>query len=196
MSVTRGTVRYHVPRERSPVPAVVVGVLAVVTLVSAQLAVAGDGSGTAAAGTQVQTAAPASDVTPPQSTAPQSTAPQSTAAQSAPREDDGLPPEVEMTFDVGSDAPSGDADALLRRVVQALLDDPTTRVRVVGHAEASNDPVLEEQLSLRRAETVLALLTARGVPPARAEVLGAGATEAGRSLSGTDRRVTVEVIRS
>jgi outer membrane protein OmpA-like peptidoglycan-associated protein len=76
-----------------------------------------------------------------------------------------------------------------------LLADPTTRVRVVGHAEPSNDPVLEEQLSLRRAETVLRLLVDRGIPAARADVEGAGAAETGRSLSGTDRRATIEVVR-
>ncbi len=95
---------------------------------------------------------------------------------------------------MGEDVPSGDADALLGPLVAALLADPTTRVRVVGHAEDSNDPVLEEQLSSRRAQTVLDLLTARGLPPGRADVLAVGAAEAGRSRSGTDRRVTVEVV--
>ena len=79
-------------------------------------------------------------------------------------------------------------------MVEALLADPATRVRVTGHAEDSNDPVLEEQLSLRRAETVLDLLADRGIPAARGEVVGAGATQAGGSVSGTDRRVTVEVV--
>ncbi len=112
-----------------------------------------------------------------------------------PSVEDALPRPVEVTFAAGSDTPTGDTDALLGPVVQALLADPGTRVRVVGHAAASNDPVLEEQLSRSRAETVADLLADRGVPAGRADVSGAGAAEAGASMSGTDRRVTVEVVR-
>jgi len=187
----RGAVRYHVPRERSPVPALLVGALVVLTLVSAQLSLVGESTGTAsggtAAGVEVDVHEPADNDGGARGAGPG-------GASTAPA-DAGLPQPVEVTFDVGSDEPAGDADALLGPVVEALLADPTTRVRVVGHAEQSRDPVLEEQLSLRRAETVLGLLVARGMPRGRADVLAAGATEVGRSVSGTDRRVTVQVVR-
>ncbi|MFC3687237.1 OmpA family protein [Aquipuribacter hungaricus] len=231
MPADGGGARYHEPRDRSPVPAVLVGALVVVTLVSAQVSVAGGGgtAGTVAAGqeqaetqqtgqaqpdqgqpapdqtgleqtdqaepTQEETgeAGPSGEQTGPAS--PGATDDATDEATDAATEDTtGLPRPVEVTFEVGSDEPAGDAEALLRPLVEALLDDPSARVRVVGHASPSNDPVLEEQLSLRRAETVLDVLADEGLPAGRADVVAAGSTQAGRSVSGTDRRVTVEVV--
>ena len=185
MRKSRGDVRYHVPRERSPVPALLVGVLVVTTLVAAQVWLVADPGGigrgeVGPAGTAVAARAASVDGV--------------SATPDGPDLSSGLPVAVELTFDVGSDAPAGDADAVLGPVLDALRVDPSRRVRVVGHAERSNDAVLEEQLSLRRAETVVGLLVARGVPRERADVNAAGATQVGRSLSGTDRRVTVEVV--
>jgi len=156
----------------------------VLTLVSAQLALVGDPDGTAPRG-GAAAGGPAAGRPVADPSAPEDE-PSSSAA--------GLPLTVEVTFGVGSDAPAGDADAVLGPVVEALRAEPARRVRVVGHAESSNDPVLEEQLSLRRAETVVGLLVTRGIPRDRADVNAAGATQAGRSVSGTDRRVTVEVV--
>lgn len=196
MRLPRGPVRYHAPRERSPVPALVVGAAVVVTLVSAQLAIAAEPAGSspavgAAAATQV---AESPDGAPTATEASPSTDPPSTAPAETAVDGDDSPPQVELSFAVGADAPSGDAGALLGPVIEALLADPATRVRVVGHAAPSNDPVLEEQLSLSRAETVLDLLQERGIAADRADVVGAGAAEAGQSSSGIDRRVTVEVV--
>lgn len=196
----RTAVRYHVPRDRSPVPPLVVGALVVTTLVGAQLSLAAEPprpapTSSAAAVASGPTTEPGPAPGPEVSGSPTAAeAGSGDASASTAGEAGGLPDPVEVTFDVGADAPSRDAEALLAPVVEALLADPTTRVRLVGHAEPSNDPVLEEQLSLSRAQAVLELLAGRGVPPDRADLVGVGATETGRSPSGTDRRVTVRVV--
>lgn len=190
MRLPRGDVRYHVPRDRSPVPAVLLGALVVLTLVPAQLSIAGQ-TARPAPSAAVGAAQPADPADGPRTTGPGPSAGTGAPATDRPA---GPPAQVEVAFAVGEDSPSGDTDALLGPVVRAVLADPTTRVRVVGHAEDSDDPVLEEQLSLRRAQTVLGLLVERGMPPGRADVFGAGAAEAGRAPTGTDRRVSVEVL--
>lgn len=192
----RDSVRYHDPRERSPVPAVLVAVLVLVTTVSAQLSLAGGWGWTAPLSTA---AADPGDgfATPDGDRAGQPSQDEAPPGGGAGEVGSAVPDprlQVELTFDTGSDVPAGDPAGVLGPVVAALLVDPMTRVRVVGHAEPSGDPVLEEQISLRRAGTVVALLEERGVPAERIEVYGAGASETGLSVAGTDRRVSVSVL--
>lgn len=49
----------------------------------------------------------------------------------------------------------------------ALLNDAGTGLRVVGHADDVGSPVMNRSVSRRRAETIAALLVARGVPRER-----------------------------
>ncbi len=100
---------------------------------------------------------------------------------------------AELLYDVGEQAPTSGAAAVLDRIAVALLEDPDATVRVVGHAGQSNDPVLEQQLSLQRALGVVDLLVRRGVPTSRVQVVAAGASEADGSPPADNRRVTLEV---
>ncbi|MGI4759621.1 MAG: PA14 domain-containing protein [Janthinobacterium lividum] len=74
---------------------------------------------------------------------------------------------------------------LLLPAVRASLDTlarvlnryPALRLEVQGHTDNQGDPVLNQQLSLRRAEAVCQYLSARGISPARLSPLGLGGTQ-------------------
>ncbi|MEO0852696.1 MAG: BON domain-containing protein, partial [Cyanobacteria bacterium J06648_11] len=63
-------------------------------------------------------------------------------------------------------------DSKLERVREFLSEYPDTRLRVIGHSDATGDPRSNEQLALRRAQTVKYALELSGVDPARLEVAG------------------------
>ncbi|WP_380164952.1 OmpA family protein [Jannaschia sp. R86511] len=182
-------VRYHAPRRREPGPVVGVAASLLIVLVGAQLALTWDGDeggdaedvgalgAVSTAGTAGSGGAGAAD-------------PPGTASSGPPRA--AVPSRVEVPFGAGQDAPEPGTADLLDDVAVLVLADPAATVTVVGHAEASNDPDLEKQLSLQRALRVVDLLGRRGVPAERVQVVAAGATRAGEAAAG-NRRVTVEV---
>jgi outer membrane protein OmpA-like peptidoglycan-associated protein len=75
--------------------------------------------------------------------------------------------------------------ATLPAPVQASLDTlahllsryPTLRLEVQGHTDNQGDPVLNQQLSMRRAEAVCQYLSLRGIVPGRLRPLGLGGTQ-------------------
>lgn len=71
----------------------------------------------------------------------------------------------------GSNAPT------LDRVVDLMRQHPETRVVVVGHTDSRGDDVLNERLSMQRAEAVRSALVERGIDPSRIDVDGAGEAE-------------------
>ncbi len=173
-------IRYHAPRRREPGPVVGVAVSLLILLVAAQLALAPSGRD---GGTAATVAVPPVIRTTP-STEPLGAGGAGAAAGAA---------VVELTFDSGADTPSPGAADVLDQVADEVLGDPAATVRVIGHAEASNDRDLEKQLSLERALRVVDLLGRRGVPAERVEVVAAGATQAAEAEAQDNRRVTVEV---
>lgn len=62
----------------------------------------------------------------------------------------------------------------LDKVYQLMIDYPVVRVRLIGHADAKGPADYNLTLSVRRAETVMAYLTGKGVDKARLETLGLG----------------------
>jgi len=191
-------IRYHAPRRREPGPVLGVAASLLILLVAGQVSLAS----MLEQGVDESVAAPAATATtsatamtsPSVAALPTATAPPSTT--------DGPPAPavtgaavVELTYGSGADTPDPGAGDLLDEVADELLDDPAAVVRVVGHAEPSNDPDLEKQLSLERALRVVDLLGRRGVPPARVQVVAAGATEAEAPGDGAlvNSRVTLEI---
>jgi outer membrane protein OmpA-like peptidoglycan-associated protein len=92
-------------------------------------------------------------------------------------------PDNQLKVSVPSDLSFDSGRANLRPDLRPVLDqfaqglDPGTRVLVVGHTDSTGSQVLNEQLSLQRAQTVRDYLYSRGVPAARLEVAGRAALE-------------------
>jgi OmpA-OmpF porin, OOP family len=83
-----------------------------------------------------------------------------------------------ITFDVGSDKIRPESYAVLKEIATVLNENPTVRVKVVGHTDADGSAASNLDLSKRRAAAVKATLaTEFGVAATRLETDGKGATE-------------------
>ena len=86
-----------------------------------------------------------------------------------------------------------------RELLAALNARPDLRVNLIGHTDATGAPAHNQDLSARRAATVVAWLVQHGVPPSRMQSGGLGAsapiadnaTELGRAQN---RRVEVKAL--
>jgi outer membrane protein OmpA-like peptidoglycan-associated protein len=67
--------------------------------------------------------------------------------------------------------------ASLDTLAQVLVRHPALRLEVQGHTDNQGDPLLNQQLSMRRAEAVCDYLGAHGVVPGRLRPLGLGGTQ-------------------
>ena len=91
------------------------------------------------------------------------------------------------------------SQAIVERIGTALLAVDIQRVRVDGHTDSSGQDAYNEQLSVRRANSVVKALTKVGMRPENIEVRGLGSsqpvasnkTRAGRT---ENRRVSIVVI--
>ncbi len=105
-----------------------------------------------------------------------------------------------IRFDSGSDVPRPESDATLGEVAAFLKKEPSVRLLVEGHTDATNTDAYNLDLSQRRAKAVVAALVKRGVDGGRLKAEGFGrtkpvadnATAAGRALN---RRVEVSVLK-
>jgi outer membrane protein OmpA-like peptidoglycan-associated protein len=96
-----------------------------------------------------------------------------------------------VTFRTGSADLDIGAAPVLGEVRDALLADPSLRLRLVGHTDTTGSAAVNGPLSVRRAEAVRAWLAANGVGADRLAAEGRGpgepiadnATEAGRALN-------------
>lgn len=77
-----------------------------------------------------------------------------------------------VSFPSGSAALSPQARTRLARVAEVLKAYPGLRVQILGHADASGRPEVNERLSRQRAETVRAFLEGRGIASGDLEVRG------------------------
>jgi len=67
--------------------------------------------------------------------------------------------------------------ASLDTLARVLARYPALRLEVQGHTDNQGDPVLNQQLSMRRAEAVCQYLNTRGIAPTRLSPLGLGGTQ-------------------
>ena len=88
---------------------------------------------------------------------------------------------------------------IVERIGKALLAVDIQRVRVDGHTDASGQEAYNEQLSMRRANSVVKALTRVGMRPENIQVRGLGSSQpvaSNKTRSGRteNRRVSIVVI--
>lgn len=81
-----------------------------------------------------------------------------------------------ILFDTGSDRLRPESNRTLADLHAALTRASTLAVDIEGHTDAVGDAVANQQLSERRAASVVKYLTDRGVAPARLRAVGLGET--------------------
>lgn len=104
-----------------------------------------------------------------------------------------------VLFGSDLDSLNAQSEEIVERVGRALLAVDIQRVRVDGHTDSSGQNAYNEQLSLRRANSVVKALSEAGMRPENIQVRGLGsrepvasnATRAGRT---ENRRVSIIVI--
>lgn len=105
----------------------------------------------------------------------------------------------QVLFGFDSATLSSEADPILDQVASILLGSGALRVEVQGHSDDVGDLAYNQELSSRRARSVMQALVARGVPAETLVARGYGsqrpvgdnATEAGRAAN---RRVQFEIV--
>ncbi|AKF09338.1 OmpA family protein [Sandaracinus amylolyticus] len=113
----------------------------------------------------------------------------------------GEPLSQEILFRVGSDRVSGRYTSELAEVCTLLRDEPTVRVRVIGHADEQGTAAANARLGAARAGAVAEQLVLCGVAPERIEAVSYGDTqplcrdEASTDCHARNRRVTFELLR-
>ncbi|MCU0835131.1 MAG: AAA family ATPase [Chromatiaceae bacterium] len=103
---------------------------------------------------------------------------------------------AEVPFDVDSSSVPASSIPTLRALARALAEHPATQVRVIGHTDRSGALVHNRELSLRRAEAVVAQLAGEGIAPERLRAEGRGMGEPLLEADGTQvflRRVELRV---
>lgn len=108
--------------------------------------------------------------------------------------------DVQIQFQLGSEAVSAANEAFLDKLVAALNNHPDYQLKITGHTCTVGDKAINERISHERAEAVAKKLIAKGVPAERLVVIGmdiqkpiaSNDTEEGRQKN---RRVEFEWIR-
>lgn len=101
-----------------------------------------------------------------------------------------------VLFDTNSEDISKDSQALLANLTRSLLEVDLRELTLEGHTDNQGSEAYNEQLSLRRAETVAQVMQSHGMPKDGITLRGMGAkhpigdnsTETGR---GENRRVSI-----
>jgi outer membrane protein OmpA-like peptidoglycan-associated protein len=105
----------------------------------------------------------------------------------------------DVLFGVNSSTLQPGAYQEINRVSQVLIQYPETRIMVAGHTDSDGSEAYNQELSVRRAESVRNALVSQGVATTRITTMGFGesqpvtdnATEAGKQLN---RRVVVTIV--
>jgi outer membrane protein OmpA-like peptidoglycan-associated protein len=102
----------------------------------------------------------------------------------------------DISFDTGRADIKPNLRSVLDSFANGLRDDPTTRIRIIGHTDSTGSDAINDPLSLQRARSVGSYLADRGIDPGRIEAIGRGehepiadnSSEAGRAKN---RRVEI-----
>ena len=100
-----------------------------------------------------------------------------------------------VQFATGSAEVLGASFPVLDDVAQVLLDAPQMRLRIEGHTDSEGGEASNQRLSERRAASVLAYLTSRGIAAGRVTSVGLGETspiDTNRTSAGRARNRRVE----
>ncbi len=92
-----------------------------------------------------------------------------------------------IQFDVNSDKVKPESYATTKEIAQVLKDNPTVKIKIVGHTDSDGDDASNLDLSKRRAASVKKeLSTTFGIEPNRMETDGKGETQ---PIAGNDNMV-------
>lgn len=106
---------------------------------------------------------------------------------------------ADVSFDVGSADIKPELRQVLDQFAQGLQSQPSARVRIVGHADASGSDQTNNQLSEQRAMSVRNYLIDRGVGSSRIDTVGRGSSEpiaSNDTAQGRARNRRVEIFLS
>ncbi|MEL4181452.1 OmpA family protein [Roseateles sp. PN1] len=88
---------------------------------------------------------------------------------------------LQVPSDISFDTGRADLKPELRTVLEhfgnGLSNDPSLRVRVVGHTDSTGNDTINDKLSVERANSVRNFLVDRGISPGRIEAAGRGSHE-------------------
>src|SRR5499427_2986049 len=105
---------------------------------------------------------------------------------------------LDVTFRTGDDSVAAQAMSPLLKLGALAASLPQAQVWVAGFTDPRGSDAYNDELSLRRAENVAAVLTSAGVPPGRIHIEAHGKTEAADADGDLDsyaleRRVTIRL---
>lgn len=104
-----------------------------------------------------------------------------------------------VNFKTDSDELTDSSIEILDRVANTLIANPTVVVEIAGHTDSDADEVYNKDLSQRRAETVMAYLTDKGVVADNMSAMGYGEEQpiaSNETSEGKAQNRRVELIRS
>lgn len=99
----------------------------------------------------------------------------------------------EMFFDYDSFTLKPGAYAEIARVAGVLNNYPHTTIQVEGHTDDKGSEQYNQQLSERRAQSVMDALVQRGVDPRRMQAVGFGESQPISSSDAANRRVNIVI---
>jgi outer membrane protein OmpA-like peptidoglycan-associated protein len=83
----------------------------------------------------------------------------------------------DISFDTGRADIKPNLRSVLDSFANGLRDDPTTRIRIIGHTDSTGSDAINDPLSLQRARSVKNYLADRGIADSRIEAEGRGEHE-------------------
>jgi outer membrane protein OmpA-like peptidoglycan-associated protein len=104
-----------------------------------------------------------------------------------------------VNFKTDSDELTDTSTEILDRVANTLIANPTVVVEIAGHTDSDADEAYNKDLSQRRAETVMAYLTDKGVIADNLSAMGYGETQpiaSNETSEGKAQNRRVELVRS
>lgn len=83
-----------------------------------------------------------------------------------------------ITFDLNSDRLKEESYGVIREIATILNENPTVRIKIIGHTDSDGSSALNQELSLKRATSVRnAFVTNFKIEASRLEIEGKGASE-------------------
>jgi outer membrane protein OmpA-like peptidoglycan-associated protein len=83
----------------------------------------------------------------------------------------------DISFDTGRADVKPELRSVLDAFANGLKDDPSTRIRIIGHTDNTGSDAINDPLSVQRARSVGSYLADRGIAPERIETVGRGEHE-------------------